>query len=80
MTRDYIEEFGGNVEAAVLAMAADLMRSDEGSFKQGYTLPNALGAAASFLTPQDVPATLSAVSSAAALAFMVGQPLGIEGI
>lgn len=80
MTRDYIEEYDGNVQAAVLAMAADLMRGDRAGFKQGYTLPNALGAAASFLTPDSVPAVLSEVSSSAALAFMLGAEQGIEGI
>jgi hypothetical protein len=43
--RNYMDEYEGNREAAVLAMAADLMRGDAATMKVGYTLANALIAA-----------------------------------
>ncbi len=65
--RNYLLEYEGNETAAVLAMAADLMRGDRATFKAGYSLPNALGAAVEFLRPDDPGALLGDVLTAAAV-------------
>lgn len=78
--RDYIAEFEGNVTAAVLAMAADLMRGDAATLQRGYSLDNALLAAVDHLAGPAGGGVLREVGTCATAAFILGQSPILEGI
>lgn len=71
-TTHYLAEYEGNVQAAVLAMAADLMRGDPVTFQAGYTLDNALMAAANFIAPEDAASVVAGIGQSATYAYLVG--------
>lgn len=79
MTRNYIIDYEGNVQAAVLAMAADLMRGDAATFQRGYTLENALTAAAEALAPGQAGEVVGGIGGAATYAYIMAQG-SISGI
>lgn len=77
--RDYLEEYDRNRTAAVLAMAADLMRGDPETLKLGYSLEDALTAAADCLLVGPM-GTIVVGSIALAAHRVAGFATTIEGI
>jgi hypothetical protein len=78
-SRDYLADYEGDRCAAVMAMAADLMRGDVATFKVGYSLDNALLAAAEALVPGPMGRIIVARISLTARR-VAGFGEGVEGI
>lgn len=53
IAEEYLDRYEGNRTAAILALAADLMKGKPERFQSGYTLDSALLAAAHVIAPED---------------------------
>lgn len=74
----YLARYEGNRTAAILALAADLMKGHPDSFQSGYSLDSALLTAAEVIDPDDGAAVVAYISATAHR--LAGFGPSVEGI